>query len=69
MINIQNHVLPETSGSKQASQIAAPNKRRHHVTEPSDEEDRNFFLIGVLDRLLLRYPFLYPTKIWITCQI
>ena len=40
VINIQNLVLPGTSGSKQASEIyATPKKRRHHIIESSDEED------------------------------
>ena len=39
MINIQNLVLPEASGSKHAAQISAPKKRRRHVIESSDEED------------------------------
>ena len=39
MINIQNLVLPEASGSKHAAQISAPKNRRRHVIESSDEED------------------------------
>ena len=39
VINIQNLVLPEASGSKHAAQISAPKKRRRHVIESSDEED------------------------------
>ena len=40
VINIQNLVLPGTSGSKQASEIyTTPKKRRHHIIESSDEED------------------------------
>ena len=31
VINIQNLVLPEASGSKHAAQISAPKKRRRHV--------------------------------------
>ena len=39
VINIQNFVLSEASGSKQSSHISLPNKRRCHVIESSDEED------------------------------
>jgi len=40
VINIQNLVLPEASGSKHATQkFSAPKKRRRHVIESSDEED------------------------------
>ena len=40
VINIQNLVLPGTSGSKQASEIhATPKKRRYHIIQSSDEED------------------------------
>ena len=39
VINAQNVVLPEASGSKHAAQISAPKKRRRHVIESSDEED------------------------------
>ena len=39
VINIQNLVLPEASGSKHAVEISAPQKRRRHVMESSDEED------------------------------
>ena len=45
VINIQNVVLPEASGSKHAAQISAPKKRRRpHVIECSDEEDCRFSL-------------------------
>jgi len=39
VINIQNLVLPEASGSKHAAQISALKKNRRHVIESSDEED------------------------------
>ena len=39
VINIQNLVLAEASGSKHAAQISALKKSRRHVIESSDEED------------------------------
>ena len=39
VINIQNFVISEASGSKQSSHISLPCKRRRHVIESSDEED------------------------------
>ena len=38
VINIQNFVLSEASGSKQSSHISLTNKRRRHVFESSDED-------------------------------